>query len=408
MDAAVKANNRNTQLNSSQLQIPTDAESPNFFNILRQRSSIAGVPSEFEKIRQSDPSVFTTPTDPRFAVDAKGKPINDDALSKIVTNPVFMDLQRRNPQAASDAYNAWTGRNLNVDIEAKRGALAKSQEEQDRILSSLKNVHYDPVTNEPYHTIETKDIGGDTVKQQDVPLSPLYQAMLEARGGKIAGITVPGYGGIRAIMPKQGEKFYTDYVNTYKDLRTKNPSLSSAQLQQMTAASLKSGLTSNSSAGPSDKNLGVGEVLAQVNPAEIMADEFTALPRMGATVAKGGVNLGIRSTNAIMALLGRNERMPLIPDIPAIPVDSMTGFDTGPQVAARGDAARYLASRFTPATEAFTGATPTAPDAERITPAMRKRALAAKIARSNLPSPFSDNFYLNYSNQPFQDTMAGQ
>jgi hypothetical protein len=44
MDAAVKANNRNTQLNSSQLQIPTDAESPNFFNILKQRSSIAGVP----------------------------------------------------------------------------------------------------------------------------------------------------------------------------------------------------------------------------------------------------------------------------------------------------------------------------------------------------------------------------
>jgi hypothetical protein len=380
---------------------------PTFLTYLNNGRQLLEFLDEFEKIRQSDPSVFTTPTDPRFAVDAKGKPINDDALSKIVTNPVFMDLQRRNPQAASDAYNAWTGRNLNVDIEAKRGALAKSQEEQDRILSGLKNVHYDPVTNEPFHTIETKDMGGDTIKQQDVQLSPLYQAMLEARGGKIAGITVPGYGGIRSIKPGQGEKFYTNYVNTYKDLRTKNPSLSSAQLQQMTEASLKSG-TSNSSAGPSDKNLGIGEVLAQVNPAEIMADEFTALPRMGATIAKGGVNLGIRSTNAIMALLGRNERMPLIPDIPAIPVDSMTGFDTGPQVAARGDAARYFASRFTPATEAFTGATPTAPDAERITPAMRKRALAAKIARSNLPSPVLRQLLPQLFQPPFQDTMAGQ
>jgi hypothetical protein len=399
----------------SHMQIPAVDELPvspvghlgaGYKDTIKRRADMLGVGPEFDAIEKSDPKAFI-PTgedlsnDPLFAKmqGPNGKALAGD-IHSVVFNPKFREYLQNDPEKASKIYLAATNQDFSTARNAKIQQYIEERGQQEKILEGFKGLTTNPVTGEVFHTVEKKDQFGDTITKTKVPLDPVYVKMLEARGGRVAGVRLPGFGGIRAQMPGAPEKFYKDYTDTYQQIRQQNPNLSDDQHVAMTDAAMKSGKKGTITAGRSADNPTGADLLGTMMQfgAEDVVPTIANAAISGANATNKLFNMPTRAANAVSAMIGSDwraqptwdENMPLMDA--KIPSEIAK---------ARGAAAEALRQRLGAGGAAFSGEAPVTED--RITAGMRQRALAAKARR--MSPDLLRRLLPQYFDQP---AMAGQ
>lgn len=206
MTSMLQNQGRQHQLAGMNLQLPPDPRENNYLQILDKRANLSGVGDLFGEVYRSDPEIFraasTNDDDPRFARVQGGKEGKIEAANRlhpIAMNARFMQEARRNPTKAKALYSAVTnGRDYETDIAAQSQLFAEQRDSRKKIIESIKDVKADPVTGELFEVIDTKDQFSGKMSQQQVPLTPLKKAAIEAEGGfkRIYGIELPDRGGL--------------------------------------------------------------------------------------------------------------------------------------------------------------------------------------------------------------------
>jgi hypothetical protein len=226
-----------------QLVAPDDSGSPSSMDAyrksLQERASTYGVYPDLEHIMRTNPDALhpANTGDPRFAFDAKGKPLAETDLAPIMHDPHFQKLERTDPTQARRLYHAVTNRDYDTDIAAKRAALTEQSVARNKAFENIKGLDYDPYSGQITSLVSNDATLGET----RAPITHAQQAIIDAEGGfesfmrKHYGANVTA--GLQKLPGTTPEE-HAMYVSRAQQIAKKNPGMAPKDVARQAQAEL--------------------------------------------------------------------------------------------------------------------------------------------------------------------------